>query len=92
MVNLNKVFDAKRESMQVLKPRLFFVDNLRTFVIILVFLVHIAITYGAAGLWYYKEGELVGLQYCFSCLYLSLSSVLYGVAVSFGRLLYPCIV
>ena len=40
------------------KPRLFFVDNLRTFAIILVFLVHLAITYGASGLWYYKEGQL----------------------------------
>jgi len=49
--------------MQALKPRLLFVDNLRTFAIILVLLVHIAITYGAPGLWYYKEGELTGLQY-----------------------------
>jgi glucans biosynthesis protein C len=45
------------------KSRLLFVDNLRTFVIILVFLVHIAITYGAAGLWYYKEGQLTGPYY-----------------------------
>ena len=54
------------------KPRLLFVDNLRTFAIILVFLVHIAITYGASGLWYYKEGQLTGLQYyvflAFTCL------------------------
>jgi glucan biosynthesis protein C len=40
------------------KPRLFFVDNLRTLAIILVFLVHLAITYGGSGLWYYKEGQL----------------------------------
>jgi glucan biosynthesis protein C len=49
-----------------------FVDNLRTFAIILVFLVHISITYGAAGLWYYKEGQLTGTQYyvflAFTCL------------------------
>jgi glucans biosynthesis protein C len=49
--------------MQTPKPRLFFVDNLRTFAIILVLLVHIAITYGAPGLWYYKEGQLTGTQY-----------------------------
>ena len=49
--------------MQALKPRLLFVDNLRTFAIILVFLVHIAITYGASGLWYYQEGQLTGPQY-----------------------------
>jgi glucans biosynthesis protein C len=42
---------------------LLFVDNLRCFAIILVFLVHIAITYGASGLWYYKEGQLTGLEY-----------------------------
>jgi peptidoglycan/LPS O-acetylase OafA/YrhL len=58
--------------MQVSKPRLLFVDNLRTFAITLVFLVHIAITYGAAGLWYYKEGQLTGPQYyvflAFTCL------------------------
>jgi glucans biosynthesis protein C len=45
------------------KTRLFFVDNLRTFAIILVILVHTALTYGASGLWYYREGELTGLQY-----------------------------
>lgn len=49
--------------MQELKPRLLFVDNLRTFAIVLVFLVHIAITYGASGLWYYKEGQLTGADY-----------------------------
>ena len=45
-------------NMEMLKPRLFFVDNLRTFTIILVFLQHMAITYGGSGLWYYKEGQL----------------------------------
>jgi hypothetical protein len=58
--------------MQTPKPRLFFVDNLRTFTIILVFIVHIAITYGAAGLWYYKEGQLAGPEYyaflAFTCI------------------------
>jgi glucan biosynthesis protein C len=40
--------------------RLFFIDNLRTFLIILVFLDHLAITYGSPfGSWYYHEG-LVG--------------------------------
>jgi peptidoglycan/LPS O-acetylase OafA/YrhL len=49
--------------MQTLKPRLLFIDNLRTFAIILVLLVHIALTYGASGLWYYKEGHLTGPIY-----------------------------
>jgi glucan biosynthesis protein C len=40
-------------------PRLFFVDNLRTFLIILVFLDHLAITYGSPfGSWYYHEGQV----------------------------------
>jgi glucans biosynthesis protein C len=39
--------------------RLFFVDNLRTFLIILVMLDHLAITYGSPfGLWYYHEGQV----------------------------------
>ncbi|HOV78443.1 MAG TPA: acyltransferase family protein, partial [Sedimentisphaerales bacterium] len=35
--------------------RLAFIDNLRTLIIILVILVHLAITYGGEGGWYYKE-------------------------------------
>ncbi len=39
--------------------RLFFVDNLRTFLIVLVFLDHLAVTYGSPfGLWYYHEGQV----------------------------------
>jgi len=42
---------------KVSQPRLFFVDNLRVFLIALVFLVHLAITYGSpVGSWYYQEG------------------------------------
>src|ERR1051326_7808109 len=35
--------------------RLFFIDNLRVFLIILVVMFHLAITYGAAGSWYYQD-------------------------------------
>jgi glucan biosynthesis protein C len=35
--------------------RLFFIDNLRVFLIILVVMFHPAITYGAAGSWYYHD-------------------------------------
>jgi len=39
------------------RPRFFFIDNLRVFLIILVILVHLAITYGSpTGLWYIHEG------------------------------------
>ncbi len=37
------------------RSRLLFVDNLRTFVIVLVILVHLSITYGGEGGWYYNE-------------------------------------
>ncbi len=37
--------------------RLRFVDNLRTLVIVLVILVHLSITYGGEGGWYYSELE-----------------------------------
>lgn len=39
------------------QARLFYVDNLRIFMIILVVLHHLAITYGAPGSWYYNESE-----------------------------------
>jgi len=35
--------------------RLAFIDNLRTLIIVLVILVHLSITYGGEGNWYYKE-------------------------------------
>jgi peptidoglycan/LPS O-acetylase OafA/YrhL len=38
------------------KPRLLYVDNLRTLVIIMVIFVHLGVTYGGEGSWYYKEG------------------------------------
>jgi glucan biosynthesis protein C len=39
------------------KPRLFFIDNLRILLIILLVLHHLAITYGHSGMWYYLEGR-----------------------------------
>jgi len=39
------------------KKRLFFVDNLRILLIILVILHHLAITYGGSGMWYYQESS-----------------------------------
>ena len=39
------------------KDRLFFIDNLRILLIVLVVLHHLAITYGAPGSWYYEEGQ-----------------------------------
>jgi peptidoglycan/LPS O-acetylase OafA/YrhL len=37
------------------KPRIFYIDNLRIFLIALVVLHHLAITYGAPGGWFYNE-------------------------------------
>lgn len=39
------------------KQRLFYIDNLRIFLISLVVLHHFAITYGAPGGWYYNESQ-----------------------------------
>jgi glucan biosynthesis protein C len=38
------------------RPRLLYIDNLRTMVIVMVILVHLSVTYGGEGSWYYKEG------------------------------------
>ncbi len=38
-------------------PRLFFVDNLRVFLTVLVILHHLMITYAGTGSWYYNEGR-----------------------------------
>jgi len=39
------------------RPRLFFIDNLRTVMIVLVIMVHLSVTYGGEGSWFYKEGR-----------------------------------
>ena len=39
------------------KKRKYYIDNLRIFLTCLVVLHHLAITYGAPGLWYYNEGN-----------------------------------
>ncbi|MCP4614657.1 MAG: acyltransferase family protein [Planctomycetes bacterium] len=39
------------------KTRMYFIDNLRILLIVQVMLVHLSITYGGEGSWYYKEGR-----------------------------------
>jgi glucan biosynthesis protein C len=39
------------------RTRLFFVDNLRTLLIIMVVVFHLSVTYGASGHWPYREGQ-----------------------------------
>jgi len=39
------------------RARLFFIDNLRILLISLVIVVHLSVTYGGVGGWYYKEGQ-----------------------------------
>ncbi len=39
------------------KARLFFVDNLRALLITLVIMVHLSVTYGGVGGWYYQDGK-----------------------------------
>lgn len=42
---------------ETLNPRLDYIDNLRIFLICLVVLHHLSITYGGPGSWYYNESE-----------------------------------
>ena len=39
------------------KVRLFFIDNLRILLITLVMMIHLSITYGGEGSWYYRDGQ-----------------------------------
>ena len=39
------------------RPRLFYIDNLRILLTVVVMLHHLAITYGAPGDWPYREGQ-----------------------------------
>ena len=52
------IFDPLRYNPSHLK-RLDWIDNLRVLVIILVVILHAAVTYGGMGGWYYKENEQV---------------------------------
>ena len=45
--------------MQDKLTRLLYIDNIRIFVITLVILVHVAVTYGPVGIWYYYERTLL---------------------------------
>lgn len=47
--------EANLQAAAAKSSRLFFIDNLRVFLIILVVVFHLAITYGAAGSWYYQD-------------------------------------
>lgn len=44
------------------KPkRLYYIDNLRVFVIVLVIMMHLAVTYSGFGSWYYNEGAEINV-------------------------------
>jgi fucose 4-O-acetylase-like acetyltransferase len=61
---LTQVKETVATSVAVVTSRLTFMDNLRVFLTILVPLVHMAITYGGAGSWFYAERpttELAGI-------------------------------
>ena len=45
------------------KSRLLFVDNLRSLMIVKVILVHLSITYGGSGGWYYYERPTTDLSF-----------------------------
>lgn len=47
-------------SMVEKSKRLTYIDNIRVFVIAMVILMHLAVTYSGFGGWYYKEGVQIG--------------------------------
>lgn len=55
----------RRRSLElaVEKERLLFIDNLRILLISLVVMLHLSITYGGGGSWYYKEGQADTLSF-----------------------------
>ncbi len=42
------------------KKRLYYIDNLRVATIMLVILIHLAVTYSGSGIWFYNEVRPVG--------------------------------
>jgi len=59
--------------MEYTKSRKLYIDNLKTFLVVLVMLLHIAVTYGPIGFWYYYERTSL------------LSTYLLGFFVSFNQ-------
>jgi glucans biosynthesis protein C len=57
------------------RERFLFIDNLRLLMIILVVMVHLAVTYSGIGGWYYKEGRPIG----------TISALLFGYFQSFTQ-------
>ncbi len=45
------------EEKEVVSTRLQYIDNIRILLITLVIMVHLSVTYGGVGTWYYKEGR-----------------------------------
>jgi glucan biosynthesis protein C len=71
---------ATAEVWSVGKARLLYIDNVRTSLITLVVLCHLAVTYGAEGAWYYSEaGEMSTAAFIFIMPLLAI-----GVAFSLG--------
>jgi len=59
--------------MDKIKERLFYIDNLRLFIIVFVVMHHLAVTYSGFGSWYYHEGGHLGkLSIVWFAFYLSL--------------------
>ncbi|MBN1991985.1 MAG: acyltransferase family protein [Anaerolineae bacterium] len=53
----NRAIEMPISAKAVAKARLYFIDNLRILLITLVVLLHLSITYGHGGGWYYYEGQ-----------------------------------
>src|SRR5690554_1799967 len=62
------------------KPRLFYIDNIRSFVIILVVIAHVCITYSGVGGWYYIENDYDEINY----IYLIIFGLIIGFLASWA--------
>ncbi|MDR2371477.1 MAG: acyltransferase [Treponema sp.] len=65
------------QNSEISKSRFAYLDNLRSFVIILVIVMHSSVTYSGIGGWYYKEGMQENLN--------TIEFVIFGVLQSFTQ-------
>lgn len=55
------------------KERVYFIDNIRVLLTVLIILQHLSITYGAPGGWYYQEGQPGALSFLLYAMFTSIN-------------------
>ena len=74
-VNTMTSTDQRREPLRNKKSRMYFIDNIKWIVIMLVVLIHTNVTYSGTGFWYYMETGDLG----------EISTILFGIFGSFTQ-------